>query len=160
MKIIRSKKLTDMIQKKASRPTRGIYETTINGPENGLKPPYQFPETEEVDISVYYNATPGSPAVWYRRNGDPGDPAEDPEIEIWKVIRRDSGEDVIDTIEQTNPAVFYSLVNDVAQQLDEQESEQYDEPDPGDMDGDFDTGMRDAGFGTDEDYGYFGGDEF
>jgi hypothetical protein len=29
-----------------------------------------------------------------------------------------------------------------------------------DMDGDFDTGMRDAGFGTDEDYGYFGGDEF
>lgn len=28
------------------------------------------------------------------------------------------------------------------------------------MDGDFDTGMRDAGFGTDEDYGYFGGDEY
>lgn len=24
------------------------------------------------------------------------------------------------------------------------------------MDGDFDTGMRDAGFGTDEDYGYYG----
>ena len=27
------------------------------------------------------------------------------------------------------------------------------------MDGDFDTGMRDAGFGTDEDYGYFGGND-
>jgi hypothetical protein len=31
--------------------------------------------------------------------------------------------------------------------------------DPGDMDGDFDSGMRDAGFGTDEDYGYYGGDD-
>jgi len=27
------------------------------------------------------------------------------------------------------------------------------------MDGDFDSGMASAGFGTDEDYGYFGGDE-
>lgn len=26
------------------------------------------------------------------------------------------------------------------------------------MDGDFDSGMRDAGFGTDEDYGYYGDD--
>ena len=28
------------------------------------------------------------------------------------------------------------------------------------MDGDFDSGMASAGFGTDEDYGYFGGDEY
>jgi hypothetical protein len=28
-----------------------------------------------------------------------------------------------------------------------------------DMDGDFDSGMASAGFGTDEDYGYYGGDE-
>lgn len=28
--------------------------------------------------------------------------------------------------------------------------------DPGDMDGDFDSAMASAGFGTDEDYGYFG----
>lgn len=27
------------------------------------------------------------------------------------------------------------------------------------MDGDFDSGMASAGFGTDEDYGYYGGDE-
>lgn len=26
------------------------------------------------------------------------------------------------------------------------------------MDGDFDSAMRDAGFGTDEDYGYYGDD--
>lgn len=29
-----------------------------------------------------------------------------------------------------------------------------------DMDGDHDSGMRDAGFGTDEDYGYFGGEDY
>lgn len=28
--------------------------------------------------------------------------------------------------------------------------------DPGEMDGDFDSAMASAGFGTDEDYGYFG----
>lgn len=28
------------------------------------------------------------------------------------------------------------------------------------MDGDHESALRDAGFGTDEDYGYFGGDEF
>lgn len=32
------------------------------------------------------------------------------------------------------------------------------EPDES-MDGDFDSGMASAGFGTDEDYGYFGGGE-
>lgn len=32
------------------------------------------------------------------------------------------------------------------------------EPDES-MDGDFDSGMASAGFGTDEDYGYYGGDE-
>ena len=40
-----------------------------------------------------------------------------------------------------------------------------DEPDYDDsMDGDFDSAMRDAGYGTDEDYGYYGdsdlGDEY
>jgi len=28
------------------------------------------------------------------------------------------------------------------------------------MDGDHESGLRDAGFGTDEDYGFFGGDEY
>jgi len=32
------------------------------------------------------------------------------------------------------------------------------EPDES-MDGDFDSGMASAGMGTDEDYGYYGGDE-
>jgi len=38
---------------------------------------------------------------------------------------------------------------------DEQDAE-YDES----MDGDFDSAMASAGYGTDEDYGYFGGDEW
>jgi hypothetical protein len=40
--------------------------------------------------------------------------------------------------------------------LDAQDTEeQFDES----MDGDFDSGMASAGFGTDEDYGYYGEDE-
>lgn len=38
---------------------------------------------------------------------------------------------------------------------DEQDEESYGES----MDGDFDSAMASAGYGTDEDYGYFGGDE-
>lgn len=35
-----------------------------------------------------------------------------------------------------------------------------DYPEPSDeMDGDHESALRDAGMGTDEDYGYFGGDE-
>ena len=44
-----------------------------------------------------------------------------------------------------------------SRQSDEQDF--YNNLDPHDMDGDFDSGMTSAGFGTDEDYGYFGGDE-
>ena len=45
-------------------------------------------------------------------------------------------------------------------QYDEGEQPEY-EPQPDDsMDGDHESALRDAGFGTDEDYGYFGGDEF
>lgn len=32
--------------------------------------------------------------------------------------------------------------------------------DPGDMDGDHESALASAGLGTDEDYGYFGGDEW
>lgn len=36
---------------------------------------------------------------------------------------------------------------------------QYHDEHPEDMDGDAETALRDAGFGTDEDYGYFGGED-
>ena len=47
-------------------------------------------------------------------------------------------------------------VADLAYDLREFVEEAFDEPDPGEMDGDFDAAMTSAGFGTDEDYGYFG----
>jgi hypothetical protein len=41
------------------------------------------------------------------------------------------------------------------------EDEEDDEYFPGeDMDGDFDSAMASAGFGTDEDYGCYGGDDY
>ena len=40
--------------------------------------------------------------------------------------------------------------------LDDEEQEDYDDS----MDGDFDSAMASAGFGTDEDYGCYGGDEW
>ena len=58
---------------------------------------------------------------------------------------------------------FQPVLND--EELDDAESlwdeydwgmdDEYDDS----MDGDFDSGMASAGFGTDEDYGCFGGDE-
>lgn len=39
---------------------------------------------------------------------------------------------------------------------DEGEDDYYDDS----MDGDFDSAMRDAGFGTDEDYGCYGGEDY
>lgn len=42
----------------------------------------------------------------------------------------------------------------------ERDQEQLAEDYAEDMDGDFDSGMASAGFGTDEDYGYYGGDDY
>lgn len=42
----------------------------------------------------------------------------------------------------------------------EDEEPEGEEPTDDSMDGDAESALRDAGFGTDEDYGYFGGDEF
>ena len=47
---------------------------------------------------------------------------------------------------------FYDTIDNV---VDEDEDD-YDDS----MDGDHDSAMRDAGWGTDEDYGYFGGEDY
>lgn len=46
-------------------------------------------------------------------------------------------------------------VEEVKSVIDAFEDGEYD-ADPGEMDGDFDSAMASAGFGTDEDYGYYG----
>jgi hypothetical protein len=48
----------------------------------------------------------------------------------------------------------YDDYNDFHGVEDENEWEDFDDS----MDGDFDSAMRDAGFGTDEDYGHYGDD--
>jgi hypothetical protein len=59
------------------------------------------------------------------------------------------------TIEMSHPDPLYDIDNAY------DEDTYYDDDcyvDDDSMDGDFDTAMRDAGFGTDEDYGYYGED--
>jgi hypothetical protein len=48
--------------------------------------------------------------------------------------------------------VPFSWVDEAAKEL----AEQYAEADPGEMDGDHASALASAGWGTDEDYGYFG----
>lgn len=53
-------------------------------------------ETEcvEPQVAVEANYYPGSPGSMYRANGDPGDPPEDDEVEVTKVTRLDTGEEL------------------------------------------------------------------
>lgn len=46
----------------------------------------------EVVAYIDYTFTPGSPAVMYQRNGDPGWPAEPAEVEVTRVTLRADGE--------------------------------------------------------------------
>jgi hypothetical protein len=52
-------------------------------------------------------------------------------------------------------AKFDIPVTEVSEIVRDYADENYD-ADPGEMDGDFDSAMASAGFGTDEDYGYYG----
>jgi hypothetical protein len=53
--------------------------------------------------------------------------------------------------------VNYDDYNDFTDTVDDEE---WDDSFDDSMDGDFDSAMRDAGMGTDEDYGYFGGEDY
>ena len=48
--------------------------------------------------------------------------------------------------------------DDVIEDNSAEDSDAWDDGYDDSMDGDFDSAMRDAGFGTDEDYGYYGED--
>ena len=68
--------------------------------------------------------------------------------------RKNHFDDFEDEVEDFN----YDDHDDFYEDMDDyQSSNEYWETDYDDsMDGDFDSAMRDAGFGTDEDYGYYG----
>jgi hypothetical protein len=69
--------------------------------------------------------------------------------------------DVIDALESTGMD-FEKVANQFGMSLTEviEIAREYgdfeNDADPGEMDGDFDSAMASAGFGTDEDYGYYG----
>ncbi len=70
--------------------------------------------------------------------------------------------DFLDAAENDNEITLADLAHD--EDLDEELEECdcphcYDEADPGGMDGDHESALASAGWGTDEDYGYFGGDD-
>ena len=58
----------------------------------------------------------------------------------------------------TNPTDGWTWLEVADAIRDERSGVEPDEPDES-MDGDHETALRDAGFGTDEDYGHFGGGE-
>lgn len=52
----------------------------------------------------------------------------------------------------------YDDYNDFNEEIENEEDDVWTDDYDDSMDGDFDSGMRDAGFGTDEDYNYYGED--
>ena len=54
--------------------------------------------------------------------------------------------------------VIYDDYNDFYREDEIEEDDAWDDSYDDSMDGDFDSAMRDAGWGTDEDYGYYGED--
>lgn len=58
---------------------------------------YTIPWTiNDQDIKVTVKYHPGHPGSWYKKNGDPGDPPEDAEIEILSVTQQDRNGEIID----------------------------------------------------------------
>jgi hypothetical protein len=69
--------------------------------------------------------------------------------------------DVINALEKSNMdfekvANMFGMTPTEVNEIAREYGDFYDEADPGEMDGDFDSAMASAGFGTDEDYGYYG----
>lgn len=58
------------------RRTEGTHDATV-----------ELTTGEGVDVVVAYRYTPGTPDVFYMRNGDPGHPGDPAEVEIRSVYR-------------------------------------------------------------------------
>lgn len=82
---------------------------------------------------------------------------ETPIYEIDADLRRIYSDDILSILTILLNAGEFYLTRDIPEDAegDDHKYGEYDES----MDGDFDSGMASAGFGTDEDYGYFGGED-
>jgi len=74
-------------------------------------------------------------------------------------------QDAFDRFEKMAKRTIYPWIDDKGQEWDIEDvdyddltDEDWDDSYDDSMDGDFDSGMSSAGFGTDEDYGYYGED--
>lgn len=76
-------------------------------------------EDEETQVMVEANYLKGSPACYYRSNGDPGWPEEPDEAEITKVTRISDGVDIQnkltdEQIEELQVKVFKIVADNMA----------------------------------------------
>jgi len=62
----------------------------------------------ETDVVVHFNFTPETLGTRYRPNGDPGDPPEPAEVDIFEIIDPDLG-DVFDLISNFQTGVIEKL---------------------------------------------------
>jgi hypothetical protein len=68
-------------------------------------------------VQVKYTFTPGTPDVWYLKNGYPGDPSSPPEIEITDVlVERWTGDEDFPNSYQWTPATphWFAVFSDYA----------------------------------------------
>lgn len=116
MKIITSQSYLNRRKKDRN----GEYRTTVDGKKLGLAPPYQYQDTSEVDIKIYYTASPGSPGVSTFPNGDPGYTGDTAQVEVYKIVREDTGEDITDIIDMTDPMFRDTMSDKIIEELDEE----------------------------------------
>jgi hypothetical protein len=75
--------------------------------------------------------------------------------------------DAFDRFDDMAERTIYPWIDDESHERDDYndftdtvDDEEWDDSFDDSMDGDHDSAMRDAGFGSDEDYGYFGGEDY
>lgn len=60
---------------------------------------------DEIVLDVEFNYSPGRPMTMYRRNGDPGDPAEPDELELINVRAKGETEEFKLTEDEENAVI-------------------------------------------------------
>lgn len=87
------------------------------------------------------------------------DPCYDPDNSYEDDMNYDDHNDFWGLPENELDELRDQMSEDEGYDEDEEDEDAWDDDYNDVMDGDFDSAMRDAGHGTDEDYGYYGGDE-
>lgn len=70
-----------------------------------------FNDDYEPLVTLTYRYYSGCEATMYERNGDPGHPAEDEEVEILSIKKRETGEEI--PVESLDKALYDGLVIEI-----------------------------------------------